>query len=804
MSGFLMRGGVALLAIACLPAVLRASSVSLHTVAAVRSLRNEQAAEARPVHLRGIVTFYDPEQQVFFFQDSTGPIYIDTTVTFPVVAGSRIEMWGRTANGYSPEIVPTQIREISRGPLPKAEFLDYQRAARHENDCRFVVMQGIVRAATLQSVGPARAFLLQLEVSGQMVEVAVSKFPHFNPSRLLDAVVRVTGNLGGNFNALDQIVGLQLMVTDSNQVEVLQQPPVNPFHLKVSPLRTLLNSDQALFRNQRVLTRGVLTLYDPGERLVIQDGENSLLVETRQMDPMAVGQLIEVTGFPSAINGSPALAIAQAIPIGDGSPAAPFSVTFSDAMSGKLGNRLVAIEGDLVSETHEEHLDTLTLRSGDRVFEAVFRKIVGDPDPIPPLQPGTHLQVIGICMVHVRGFWGNVESFQIHLRSARDISVLAPPPWWNVPHMLFVISGLLGIATVAFSWGLWVRWRLSIQEKLVRQKIESEAARLVTLAHLEQQRSRILELINSFESLPSVFAAIHAHAAEMWPGVCNYSHLLRDRRLVLMAGTYSLENGRLLHIIDPTHSAEVCAMAVRERGLAHLSLPRSAWSRPLISSNGEILGTMTFEAEDARTITFNQQAFDFGYNLGAIAIDNRRLYENAIHRSKHDQLTGLANRALLDDRIEEALELARASNGMAAVLYLDLDQFKAINDTHSHRVGDLYLCEVARRFQACLRSCDTLGRVGGDEFIVVIPNLLDSDQAMSVADRLLAAMHTPVHAEDVTIQGSVSIGMATFPDSGSSATELKHQADAAMYAAKHAGGDRIGGRVPRPAVEARQ
>lgn len=265
MSGFLMRGGVALLAIAYLPAVLQASSVSLGTVAAVRSLRNEQAAEARPVHLRGIVTFYDPEQQVFFFQDSTGPIYVDTTVAFPVVAGSRIEMWGKTANGYSPEIVPTRIREISRGPLPKAVLLDYQSAARHENDCRFVIMQGIVRAATLQSVGPARAFLLQLEVNGRMIEVAVSKFPHFNPSRLLDAMVRITGNLGGNFNALDQIVGLQLMVNDSSQVEVLQPPAVNPFHRRVFPLRTLLNSDQALFRNHRVLTRGVITLYDPGE-----------------------------------------------------------------------------------------------------------------------------------------------------------------------------------------------------------------------------------------------------------------------------------------------------------------------------------------------------------------------------------------------------------------------------------------------------------------------------------------------------------------------------------------------------------
>jgi diguanylate cyclase (GGDEF)-like protein len=803
MPGFLLRGWAVLFVLAGLPAISRGNSLPLDTVAAVRSLHNEQAAEARPVHLRGVVTFYDPDQQVFFFQDATGSVYIDTTLSFPVVAGSRIEVWGKTAPGYSPEVVPTKIREISRGPLPPAVLVDYLTAARHENDCRFVAMQGIVRAATLQSVGPARAFLLQLQVDRHMIEIAISTFPHFNPSQLLDATIRVTGNLGGDFNARNQIVGLQLMVSDSSQLEILPLPVVNPFSLPVTPLRTLLNSDQALFGFRRVLTKGILTLYDPGEKLVVHDGESNLLVETRQMDPMAIGQLIEVTGFPSAVNGSPALATAQAIVVGDGSPAKAQSISFSDAMSGKFGNDLVSIDGELVSETREGHLDTLTLRSGDRIFEAVYRKILGDPDPIPLLQPGAHLQITGVCIVHVRGFWGAVESFQIHMRSAGDVRVLAPPSWWNVRHMLFVISGLLGVAIVALAWGIWVRRRLSIQERLVRQKIESEAARLVTLAHLEQQRSRILELINSFEPLPSVFAAIHAHVAEMWPGVCSYSHLLKDRRLVLLAGSqpYSLDTKRL-HRINPTHSAEACALAVRARSVMHLAEPRCAWSRPLISSNGDILGTMTFEAQNALPVTFNQQAFDFGCSLAAIAIDNRRLYEDALHRSKHDQLTGLANRALLDDRIENALDLARVSNCLAAVLYLDLDRFKAINDTYSHRVGDLFLCEVARRFQACLRQHDTLGRVGGDEFVVVIPNLPDPAHATSVARRLLKALQAPVVVEGISILGSVSIGMAIFPDGGSIATDLKHRADADMYEAKRAGGNRIGSRVQILSVEA--
>lgn len=751
------------------------------------------------MHLRGIVTFYDPSEQEFFLQDSTGSVYIDTNLAFPVVAGSRIELWGKSAPGYTTEVVPEKIREISRGPLPKASFVDYQAAANHENDCRFVTMEGIVRSATIQEVGSTRIFLLQLETGAGTLEAAISNFTHFDPSQLLDAKVRVTGNLSGDFNALSQIVGLQLVMTDSSQLEVLRPPAVNALRMPVTPLSSFLSSDRALLGNNRVLTRGILTLYDPGEKLVIQDGESSLLVQTRQMDPIPTGQQIEVTGFPSSINGSPALQTAQAIPVGGISPSVAQPASFADAMSGKFRNDLVTIEGDLVSETRESHLDTLTLHSGDRVFQAVFRKMAGDSDPIPALQPGTHLRVTGICIVHVRGFWGAVESFQIHLRSARDIHVLALPSWWTVRHLLFIISGLLGVAILAIAWGLWVRQRLFFQQKLVRQRIEAEAARLVTLAHLEKQRSHILELINSFEPLLNVFKAIHAHAAEMWPGVQSYSHLLKDRRLVLLSCSHPsiLENARL-ETIDPTHSSEACAIAVRTRGLAHVSGNHSVWSRPLISSGGEILGTMTFEGIDDRPIPLNHQAFDFGCNLAAIAIDNRRLYEDALHRSRHDQLTGLANRALLDDKIEEALRGARADSTMAAVLFLDLDRFKAVNDTYSHRVGDLYLCEVARRFQACLRNCDTLSRVGGDEFIAVIPNLSDRDQAATVAHRLLTAMHTPVLLEGISIQGYVSIGMAIFPQVGSNADDLMHQADAAMYEAKRAGGNGISCRPQMP------
>jgi diguanylate cyclase (GGDEF)-like protein len=200
---------------------------------------------------------------------------------------------------------------------------------------------------------------------------------------------------------------------------------------------------------------------------------------------------------------------------------------------------------------------------------------------------------------------------------------------------------------------------------------------------------------------------------------------------------------------------------------------------------------MTFEGRRGRPLELKPQAFEFGCNLAAVAIDNRRLYEDVLHRSEHDQLTGLANRAVVDRRLEDALTQAHANQRYAAVLYLDLDDFKSVNDSFTHRVGDAYLVEVAQRFRACLRDGDTLGRVGGDEFIAVLADLARPEIARTVAERLVHIMAEPFIVEGHTIRRGVSVGMAWYPSPTGSALNITQFADRAMYAAKRAGGNRV-------------
>ena len=156
-----------------------------------------------------------------------------------------------------------------------------------------------------------------------------------------------------------------------------------------------------------------------------------------------------------------------------------------------------------------------------------------------------------------------------------------------------------------------------------------------------------------------------------------------------------------------------------------------------------------------------------------------------------DVLTGLPNRRLFLDRIEQALLRASRAGSSFALLFLDLDGFKPINDAHGHEIGDLLLKEVSRRLQECIRASDSLCRLGGDEFTIVIENARLPEHAMRVGNRILQALSTAIVIRDIPLGIGISIGIALYPGDGSDTTALLSHADIAMYRAKSAGGNRL-------------
>lgn len=179
-------------------------------------------------------------------------------------------------------------------------------------------------------------------------------------------------------------------------------------------------------------------------------------------------------------------------------------------------------------------------------------------------------------------------------------------------------------------------------------------------------------------------------------------------------------------------------------------------------------------------------------------LEVRLLYKELAQYSKqqqelalHDPLTGLPNRRLLEDRIEHTLQQSARNRGKSAILYLDLDGFKAINDTYGHGYGDDILKMVAARLVGASRKEDTVARIGGDEFVIVLGNLAGKGDAREPAAKLIEVISEPYFINDLTLRLSTSIGIAIYPDDASSVESLLGTADTALYEAKRAGKNRF-------------
>jgi len=201
-----------------------------------------------------------------------------------------------------------------------------------------------------------------------------------------------------------------------------------------------------------------------------------------------------------------------------------------------------------------------------------------------------------------------------------------------------------------------------------------------------------------------------------------------------------------------------------------LEIPVSLTVSPIRMASGEITGVATI----ARDISARKKA-----------------EIELAHQAQHDHLTGLPNPLLLADRLAAGIQRARRSGSATAVIYVDLDGFKFVNDTLGHEAGDALLKEVTVRLQACLRELDTLARMGGDEFMVVVNEVREDEVAQAIAERLRTALHRPFQVGDHELYVTASMGIAMYPRDGTDVSTLRRNADAAMYEAKRSGKDRV-------------
>ena len=175
----------------------------------------------------------------------------------------------------------------------------------------------------------------------------------------------------------------------------------------------------------------------------------------------------------------------------------------------------------------------------------------------------------------------------------------------------------------------------------------------------------------------------------------------------------------------------------------------------------------------------------------AAAIERKQVFDRLEHAALYDPLTELPNRRLFHDRLQTAMLQSRRDRSCLALLYLDLDRFKEVNDRFGHLIGDLLLQEVARRIKGCVRESDTVGRIGGDEFLILLPGIQVPQDAQVVAETLRTMLAKPYVLDGYELETCPSIGIAFYPEHGEDYRQLMRCADEAMYSAKRSGGNRL-------------
>jgi diguanylate cyclase (GGDEF)-like protein len=344
---------------------------------------------------------------------------------------------------------------------------------------------------------------------------------------------------------------------------------------------------------------------------------------------------------------------------------------------------------------------------------------------------------------------------------------------------------------LAFGLALFLLWQFST-------RLKGTARELGSLADLSSELARTMDPLR-IGDLMAQHLAIATDAAEC--GICywdptndrvlTYGYYPRERRAAVdeayplsdyPATRHLLEDQSELKVSVDDHSCDPAEVAyLRSIDMGSMVM------MPLIA-RGLSIGTIELYATGG--LPFDDRRLRLARTLAdeaAMALDNARLVEELRHQAFHDSLTGLANRGLFGDRVDHALARSARTGASIAVLFLDLDDFKTVNDRFGHAGGDELLRAVSGRIVEVLRPGDTAARLGGDEFAVLIEDLAGPEDARFVADRLIDRVRAPIHIADSDALTGASIGIAVSSAGEGRAEDLLRNADFAMYRAKSAG-----------------
>jgi diguanylate cyclase (GGDEF)-like protein len=354
---------------------------------------------------------------------------------------------------------------------------------------------------------------------------------------------------------------------------------------------------------------------------------------------------------------------------------------------------------------------------------------------------GSTVRVTGICSLDRGDFYQGFLPFEVLLRTPEDVVETASPSLLNVRNLVRLVVVLLIIVLGVGARG----W-------LIERRLRNRAAHMVKV---EKMRSAILARINRAHPLHEVLGQITQLVSLALPESTCWCAMESGEQI----GALPMEDDGGRRLVEK----RIAARSGPPYGVLRAAFP--ATSKPSLNEAG---------------------ALSTAAELATVAIETNRTHTDLVRRSEFDLLTGLHNRFALEKRLEAFAENRRAEDGLRAIIYLDLDDFKQVNDTYGHHMGDLYLREIAKRMKHQIRPADMLARLGGDEFAVAISGARTRTDVDEIGARLKSCFDRPFELDGQRLRGSASFGIAYWPDDSSTTEGLLKAADAAMYERKRA------------------
>jgi diguanylate cyclase (GGDEF)-like protein/PAS domain S-box-containing protein len=735
---------------------------TLLTIKDVQKLSNAEAAKSRPVELQAIVLFSDPGWGVLFVKDATANIFLFTPRTGPSLSpGTRVRIDAVTASGQQrPILTNPNIQILGQESPPAPIVVSLSEAAAGKGEGEIISTEGVLRPCD-SDLGRI-CFRI---ADGKTQAWVVSPHP-FNPYvlKLLGAVVRLKGLSGLHTDEKGKLNGTQIYVNkpedivgeDTSVGATFDSPPT-----PIADLRPPVASQRFV---RPVHIRGTVTWSSPNQWM-IQDSSGSVSVTSFDSFSFPTDKRVDVVGFPShgdltplqLVNSDIRLAASQL-----NAQLSPLDVTAAQIAERHLNGNRVRLRAHLVGQNTTPNEFIFFCTDGRHKFSIRIPRndatsaIVGLPN-------GASLKITGVVVVR-KGTPQWPESFQILVASPSDM-VLDETGWFTFLHVFLVLSGMGAVVAAVLVWVGLLRRTVAKQTAFIRATLESEL-------QLATQYQRLFE-----RNLAAVFR---------W----NPDGALLDFNpaFVKLLGFQSPEELALRNYWDfeaYSDEREILREALRLGAQEN----REATLRRDDGSFVHLLMNIT-PVDTPKGKLYETTAIDIS-QLRHHQIELQKAKDTAVFDSLNDPLTGLPNRRLVSERLHSLLTLNSGKRSLIALLFIDLDGFKVVNDSFGHAIGDELLKEVALRLRSQVRKSDLVARLGGDEFMVILEEIRAKEETAMVAGSLLDILARPFYIENFDISIGASIGISVYPESALDGEELIKQADSAMYVAKREGRNRI-------------